>query len=195
MDSTLINTRVSSHDLASVLSDEDAVPTQTVADVLAELARQLQRAEVRAAQAAADQGDTGPGKSHQDVLFPEQFGANDVPFDPLCDHEVLDRTRGALAQLERDVTLYAEEVATQERRLAHARQQVATGGCAQDWAWVEIWQDNVQHTREGYEGIRALLRETRARYALMIAALEASLARSRATEGRSSNGGRGLRLH
>ncbi len=83
-------------------------------------------------------------------------------FDLARGRGVLNRTRKALAQLERDVTLCAEDLATQERRLAHARQQVTTAGCAQDWAWVEIWQSNVQHTREDYEGMRALLRETRA---------------------------------
>jgi hypothetical protein len=60
---------------------------------------------------------------------------------------------------------------------------------------VEIWQSNVQHTREDYEGMQALLRETRADSAPVIAALEASLARSCAIEGRCLDEGRGLRLH
>jgi hypothetical protein len=158
----MINTRFSSHDLASVLGDEDAIPVQIAVEVVAELARQTQRAEARAVQAAADQGSAGQGGSPQDVLSPEPFGADNMVFDLARGRGVLNRTRKALAQLERDVTLCAEDLATQERRLAHARQQVTTAGCAQDWAWVEIWQSNVQHTREDYEGMQALLRETRA---------------------------------
>jgi hypothetical protein len=79
--------------------------------------------------------------------------------------------REALAELERDVIIWAEDLATQERRLAHAQRQLATTASAEERGWVEIWQANVQHTREGYEGVQALLRETRACHALVIASL------------------------
>jgi hypothetical protein len=71
------------------------------------------------------------------------------------------------------MTIYAEDLATQERRLAMARQQFATVGSTETWGWVGIWREDVQHTREGYEGMQVLLVETRARYARLLASLEA----------------------
>ncbi len=95
--------------------------------------------------------------------------------------------REALAELERDVIIWAEDLATQERRLAHAQRQLATTASAEERGWVEIWQANVQHTREGYESMHALLVETRARYAPMIASSEATLAPSPASAGQCHN--------
>lgn len=77
--------------------------------------------------------------------------------------EMLDWTREAWAQLERDTKACAEDLATQERRLAQARQPLPTAGAAEDRAWVEVWEQNVQHAREDYASMRAVLREMRAR--------------------------------
>jgi hypothetical protein len=171
----MIHASFSSPQLLSRLGCEDAAPAKNVDGVVAKLGTQVQRVSARAAQATTGPGDTGQGLtvSPLNAQTHEQSGPKEMPSDPVRDQEMLDRTRKALAQIERDTKIYAEDLATQERRLAMARHQFATVGSAEDWGWVGIWQENVQQTREGYEGMQVLLVEARARYARLLASLEA----------------------
>ncbi len=110
----------------------------------------------------------------------EQFGAKEVPSDPVRDQELLDRTKDFVAQVERDMRFTAEQLGVQERRLAEANEQFAATGSAEDRGWVKVWQENVQQARMSYEGMQLSVFETRALCAPAIASLERSLERSRA---------------